>query len=118
MGREGCHGRRFAVSSRVSAFSPRKAVLPFPAPPRRCEVFGEVSCGEGDVLGSGRAKCLVRYAIGPFDAAVSKIGGDALVTSSSKLRGALVMSEEDQGDLCYSHPKPAPELQTKTAAPL
>jgi hypothetical protein len=25
----------------------------------------------------------VRYVIGPFDAAVSKIGGDALVTSSS-----------------------------------
>ncbi len=36
---------------------------------------------------------LLRYAFGSFDAAVSTVGGNALVACSSKLRRALVVGE-------------------------
>ena len=44
-----------------------------------------------------RAKSLLRYVAGPFGAAVSKVGGNALAASSSELGWSLVMSEEGEG---------------------
>ena len=55
----------------------------------RSEVLG----GKSNTLGSGCSKCLVRYAIEPFDAAVSEIGRNTLVARSSKPCRALVVSE-------------------------
>lgn len=53
----------------------------------------EVLCGKSNALGSGCSKCLVRYAIEPFDAAVSEIGSNTLLARSSKPCRGLVVSE-------------------------
>jgi hypothetical protein len=63
----------------------------------RDDAGGHLLCGQANALGSGRAKCLMRYVGRPFDAAGPQVSSDALVARSSKVRGSLVVSEEDKG---------------------
>ena len=53
----------------------------------------EVLCGKSNALGSGCGKCLVRYDIESFDAAVSEIGSNTLLARSSKPCRGLVVGE-------------------------
>src|SRR3954469_471852 len=58
---------------------------------------GYLLCRQSNALGSGCAKCLVRYVRGPFDAAGPQVSSDALVACSSKLLWGLVVGEEGKG---------------------
>ena len=51
---------------------------------------------QDDALGFSRAKCFASYVRGPFDAALSEIGGDAFVPRSSELCGTLVVGQEGE----------------------
>ena len=60
---------------------------------------GDVLSGQGGTLDFGRVESILGEATGTFDAAIPKVGGDALASRPSNLCRSLVVGNQGEGTL-------------------